>query len=98
MGVRWSVAYPLSTRLVEALMRARGVHVDHATSNQWVVQARPQLEDAFHRRTRPMWVSWRMAETYMRVKGVWRSLSRAVDPYDETMGCLLPDNRDKEAA
>ena len=31
MGVRWSVAYPLSTRHVEELMRERGVHVDHST-------------------------------------------------------------------
>ena len=37
MGVRWSVAYPLSTRHVEARMRARGVHVDHATINRWVI-------------------------------------------------------------
>jgi transposase-like protein len=45
MGVRWYVAYPLSTRHVEELMLERGVHVDHSTINQWVVKYRPQLEE-----------------------------------------------------
>ncbi len=37
MGIRWYVAYPLSTRHVEALMEERGVAVDHATMNRWVI-------------------------------------------------------------
>ena len=53
-GVRWSVAYPLSTRHVEALMEERGVQVDHATINRWVITDSPPLEEAFHRRRRPV--------------------------------------------
>ena len=79
MGVRWYVAYPLSTRHVEELMEERGVHVDHSTINRWVVKYSPQLEEAFHRRKRPVWVSWRMDETYIKVKGQWYYLYRAVD-------------------
>ena len=74
MGVRWYVAYPLSTRHVEELMLERGVHVDHSTINRWVVKYSPQLEEAFHRRKRPVWVSWRMDETYIKVKGEWKYL------------------------
>ena len=48
MGVRWYVAYPLSTRHVEELMLERGVHVDHSTINRWVVKYSPLLEEAFH--------------------------------------------------
>ena len=44
MGVRWYVAYPLSTRHVEELMLERGVHVDHLTINRWVIKYSPQLE------------------------------------------------------
>jgi len=44
MGVRWYVAYPLSTRHVEELMEERGVHVDHSTINRWVIKYSPQLE------------------------------------------------------
>src|SRR5262245_17886562 len=65
-GVRWYVAYPLSTRHVEELMRERDVQVDHSTINRWVITYSPQLEAAFHRRKRPVWVSWRLDETYIR--------------------------------
>jgi transposase-like protein len=44
MGVRWYVAYPLSTRHVEELMEERGVEVEHATINRWVIKYSPQLE------------------------------------------------------
>jgi putative transposase len=97
-GVRWYVAYPLSTRHVEELMRERGVHVDHSTINRWVIKYSPQLEDAFHRRKRPVWVSWRMDETYIRVKGEWRYLYRAVDKHGQTIDFLLTEHRDKAAA
>ncbi len=54
-GVRWYVAYPLSTRHVEERMEERGVQVDHATINRWVIKYSPQLEAAFHRRQQPVW-------------------------------------------
>jgi putative transposase len=57
MCVRWYVAYPLSTRHVEELMQERGVSVDHSTVNRWVITYSPQLEEAFHRRKRPVWLS-----------------------------------------
>ena len=98
MGVRWYVAYPLSTRHVEELMLERGVHVDHSTINRWVVKYSPQLEEAFHRRKRPVWVSWRMDETYIKVKGEWKYLYRAVDKYGQTIDFLLTEQRDTEAA
>src|SRR5919202_1555932 len=98
MGVRWYVAYPLSTRHVEELMLERGVHVDHSTINRWVVKYSPQLEEAFHRRKRPVWTSWRMDETYIKVKDQWRYLYRAVDKQGQTIDFLLTEHRDTEAA
>jgi len=98
MGVRWYVAYPLSTRHVEELMEERGVEVDHSTINRWVIKYSPLLEEAFHRRKRPVWVSWRMDETYIKVKGQWRYLYRAVDKHGQTIDFLLTEHRDKEAA
>jgi putative transposase len=96
--VRWYVAYPLSTRHVEELMEERGVSVDHATINRWVVKYSPHLEEAFHRRKRPVWVSWRLDETYIRVKGAWRYLYRAVDKHGQTIDFLLTEQRDEQAA
>ena len=54
MGVRWYVAYPLSTRHVEELLEERGVDVDHSTINRWTIKYSPLLEAAFHRRKRPV--------------------------------------------
>src|ERR671922_644323 len=98
MAVRWYLAYPLSTRHVEELMFERGVTVDHSTVNRWVIKYSPQLEEAFHRRKRPVWVSWRLDETYIRVKGQWYYLYRAVDKEGQTIDFLLTEYRDKEAA
>ena len=94
MGVRWYVAYPLSYRHVEELMEERGVPIDHATIQRWVVKYSPLLEEAFHRRKRPVWVSWRMDETYIKVKGQWRYLYRAVDTHGQTIDFLLTEHRD----
>ena len=96
--VRWYVAYPLSSRHVEELMEERGVPVDHATIQRWVVKYSAQLEEAFHRRKRPVGHSWRMDETYIRVKGQWRYLYRAVDKSGQTIDFLLTEHRDTEAA
>src|SRR3989442_7865811 len=98
MGVRWYVAYPLSYRHVEELMEERGVPVDHATIQRWVVKYSPLLEEAFHRRKRPVWVSWRMDETYIKVKGQWYYLYRAVDKHGQTIDFLLTEQRDEQAA
>jgi putative transposase len=95
---RWYVAYPLSDRQLEERVQARGVTVDHSTINRWVLQYAPQLEEAFHRRKRPVWRSWRMDETYIKVKGRWYYLYRAVDKAGQTIDFLLRAQRDRHAA
>jgi putative transposase len=97
-GVRWYLADPLSYRHVEELMAERGVSVDHATINRWVLKYSPPLEAAFHHRKRPVGSSWRMDETYIRVKGEWRYLYRAVDTHGQTIDFLLTEHWDQEAA
>jgi putative transposase len=98
MGIRWYLAYPLSYRHVEELLEGRGVPIDHATIQRWVVKYSPLLEEAFHRRKRPVWLSWRMDETYIKVKGQWRYLYRAVDKTGQTIDFLLTEERDEQAA
>jgi transposase-like protein len=98
MSVRWYVAYPWSYRHVEELMEERGVPVDHATIQRGVVKYSAQLAEAFHRRKRPVGRSWRMDETYIRVKGQWRYVYRAVDKTGQTIDFLLTEQRDTEAA
>src|SRR5256886_5176365 len=98
MGVRWYLASPLSYRHVEELLEERGVPVDHATIQRWVVQYSPLLEAAFHRRKRSVWLSWRMDETYIKVKGQWYYLYCAVDKTGQTIDFLLTEHRDEAAA
>jgi putative transposase len=96
--VWWYVVYPLSYRQMEELMEERGVSVDHATINRWVLKYSPPLEEAFHPRKHPVGSSWRMDETYIRVKGEWRYWYRAVDTQGQTIDFLLTEPRDQEAA
>jgi putative transposase len=96
--VRWYVAYPLSLRHLEDMMAERGVSVDHSTVHRWAIKLLPVLEKAFRRRKRPVGKSWRMDETYIRVKGEWRYLYRAVDKVGNTIDFLLRAHRDKAAA
>jgi putative transposase len=96
--VRWYVAYPLSLRHLEEMMAERGVSVDHSTVHRWAIKLLPALEKAFRRRKQPVGKSWRMDETYIRVKGEWRYLYRAVDKDGNTIDFLLRAHRDKTAA
>ncbi len=98
MGVRWYLAYPLSYGHVEELMEARGVFLDHATIQRWVVKYSPVLAQAFHRRKRPVWVSWRMDEPSIKIKGQWYSLARAVDKTGQTIDFRLTEHRNEQAA
>jgi len=97
-GVRWYVAYPLSYRQLEEMMQERGVAVDHSTLNRWVIKYAPEFEKQFRRRQQPVGRSWRMDETYVRVKGEWKYLYRAVDKEGHTVDFLLTPNRDRDAA
>ena len=67
-GVPRYVAYPISYRQLEEMMQERGVEVDHSTLNRWVVKYVPRLDEQFRERKRPVGSSWRMDETYVRIK------------------------------
>jgi putative transposase len=97
-GVRWYVAYPISYRQLEEMMAERGVEVDHATLNRWVLKYVPMLEQEFRTRKRAVGPSWRLDETYVRVKGAWKYLYRAVDKAGATVDFLLTAKRDRKAA
>ncbi len=97
-GVRWYVASPISYRQLEEMMEERGVSVDHSTLNRWVLKYAPEIEKQFRQRKRPVGTSWRMDETYVRVKGQWKYLYRAVDKAGQTVDFLLTAHRDRAAA
>ena len=96
--VRWYAAYPLSLRNLEEMMAERGVMVDHTTVHRWAVKMMPILALMLCRRKRPVGLSWRMDETYVKVGGQWKYLYRAVDEAGQTIDFLLHAHRDYAAA
>src|SRR3978361_392249 len=97
-GVRWYVAYPISYRQLEEMMQERGVEVDHSTLNRWVLKYVRLLDQQFRARKRPVGSSWRMDETYVRIKGTWKDVYRAVDKAGATVDFLLTAKRDRKVA
>ena len=95
---RWYAAYPLSYRHLEEMMQERGVFVDHSLINRWAIRFMPLLEKVFRKHKRSVRGSWRMDETYIKVKGAWKYLYRAVDKEGQTVDFLLTTKRDKAAA
>lgn len=96
--IRWYAAYPLSYRHLEEMMEERGVFVDHSTINRWAIRFLPLIEKLSRKHKRHVGTSWRMDETYVKIKGVWKYLYRAVDKDGKTVDFLLTAHRDTAAA
>lgn len=96
--IRWYAAYPLSYRHIEEMMEERGVSVDHSTINRWAIRFLPLIEKLSREHKRKVGSSWQMDETYIKVKGVWKYLYRAVDKEGKTVDFLLTAHRDIMAA
>ncbi len=96
--VRWYLRYALSYRDLEEMMAERGLNVDHTTIYRWVQQYAPDLEKRCRPHLKETTDSWRVDETYVKIKGVWMYLYRAVDSHGQTLEFLLSSTRDAEAA
>jgi putative transposase len=97
-AVFFYVRYAVSYRDLEEIMAERGVHVDHATLNRWVVKYAPLIADAAQHSKRSTAQSWRVDETYIKLKGHWTYLYRAVDRDGQTLDFMLSEKRDEAAA
>lgn len=94
-AVFFYLRYGVSYRDLEEIMAERGVKVDHATLNRWVVRYAGQVAEDARRRKRVTDRSWRMDETYIKVKGRW---VYAVDKFGKTLDFMLSERRNKPAA
>src|SRR3954468_13425886 len=84
-AVYLKLRFSLSYRDVEELLSIRGVTVDHVIIQRWVHKFTPLIEGTFRNRKKAVGSSWRMDETYIKVKGPWMYLSRAVDKEGNTI-------------
>jgi transposase-like protein len=96
--VRWYLAYGLSLRNLEEMMAERGISVDHATIHRWIIRYSPELLERFNRRKRAVSRKWHVDETYIKVRGQWRYLYRAVDSDGDTLEFWFSERRNLAAA
>jgi IS6 family transposase len=96
--VRWYLRYSLSYRDLEEMMAERGLTVDHSTIARWVLAYAPELEKRVKPQLKLTDDSWRVDETYIKVKGQWVYQYRAVDSEGHTLDFRLSATRDAEAA
>jgi len=97
-AVFFYVRYPVSYRDLEEILAERGVIVDHATLNRWVVKYAPLIAHEARKRKTSGARSWRADETYIKVKGKWVYLYRAIDKHGQTLDFMLSERRDQAAA
>jgi len=96
--VRWYLSYKLSYRDLVTMMIERGIGLAHTTILRWVQHYTPEFEKRWNRYARGVGGSWRCDETYIKVKGEWKYLYRAVDKAGKTVDFYLSRKRDVNAA
>jgi transposase-like protein len=97
-AVRWYLQFPISYRDLERMLADRGVSVDHTTVSRWTQYYAPEIDKRMRPHLQMTNGSWRVDETYIKVKGRWTYLYRAVDSRGKTIDFLLSGKRDAAAA
>ena len=96
--VRWYLTYGLSLRDLKEMMAERDIDIDHSTIHRWVIHFSPLLLERFNRRKRAVSGKWHMDETYIKVRGRWMYLYRAIDVVGDTVDFWFSEHRDLPAA
>jgi IS6 family transposase len=98
LTVRWYLKYCLSYRDVAEMMKERGLNISHTTIMRWVHEFGPEIDKRIRPYLKLTNDSYRVDETYIKVKGKWKYLYRAVDSEGSSIDFMLSENRDIHAA
>ncbi|KLK90920.1 integrase [Microvirga vignae] len=96
--VRWYLAYNLSLRNLEEMMAERGIKVDHAIIHRWIVRYSHELLNRINSCKRAVNAKWHVDETYIKVRGEWKYLYRAIDSNGDTVEFWFSARRNLTAA
>ncbi|ADY24753.1 IS6 family transposase [Bacillus paranthracis] len=98
LTVRWYLRYNLSLRDLVEMMEERGLSLAHTTIMRWVHQYGPELNERIRKHLKATNDSWRVDETYIKIKGEKMYLYRAIDSEGNTIDFYLSRKRDAKAA
>ena len=96
--IRWYLKYPISYRQLSEMMSERGVDVHHTTIYRWIQHYSPHFEKQMRWHEKPLGFTWHVDETYIKVKGQWKYLYRAVDGYGKTIDFWLSHKQNTKSA
>ncbi|HFK1812355.1 TPA: IS6 family transposase, partial [Bacillus cereus] len=98
LTVRWYLRYNLSFRDLVEMMEERGLSLAYTTIIRWVHQYGPELNKRIRTHLKLTNNSWRVDETYIKIKGEKMYLYRAIDSEGNTIDFYLSRKRDAKAA
>ena len=96
--LRWYFRFKLSYRDLVAILGERGLSISHTTILRWVIRYAETCEKRWSRFERQVGGSWRVDETFIKVRGQWMYLYRAVDGQGNTVEFFLSRTRGIAAA
>jgi len=96
--VSWYCRYALSFRDLKEIAVERGFILDHSTIYRWVQEYATEIKKRIKPHLKITSDSWKLDETYLKIKGIWHYLYRAIDKQGNTLDWMLSRNRNKQAA